>query len=564
MGGFEYKNDTLQQVVHEEGRIRSTTNGQLTTFFYDYFIKDHLGNTRMVLTEEQQTDQYPLASMELAQNVTESSFYSKIPETRTIKPAGYPADATTNPNAYAAKVRGDGNKIGPGITLKVMAGDKFSIKVNSWYKTNGAQPQAATNPLNDLLTALTNGVGNLPGAKSSPLQLQQSAVFTPGATSFLNNQPAQGVKPKAYLNWVLFDEQFNFVQSSSGSELVGADNVFTSHIKSNLPVNKNGYLYIYVSNATPNIDVFFDNLQVTHVRGALLEESHYYPFGLQMAGISSKSAGKLQNKLKYNGIEETKELDLNQYDAFYRTLDPQIGRWWQIDPKIEDMETWSPYVSNFNNPITFKDYLGDEPEEVEGPGPATVKLSREFYNAYKLYRSGESLSGSLRDISFGKILENLQPFGQGGDKVDYLNKLYADERQATLLKSISAETQKIAELANEAYHKSVLENSLGFYLVQSKGTQNSKVKEALEKGNKAHKEFTEKAKAKGWTTPTLKDPKTGKTVKPDAVTKDGKPIELKPNTRSGKTKGARQLPKYERATGQKGRVITYDPSKITL
>jgi hypothetical protein len=94
---------------------------------------------------------------------------------------------------------------------------------------------------------------------------------------------------KAFLNWILFDEQFKYVASSSGASQVGADQEFKTVVLNDLAVYKNGYLYVYVSNETPNIDVFFDNLQVTHVRGPILEETHYYPFGLTIIGISTKA-----------------------------------------------------------------------------------------------------------------------------------------------------------------------------------------------------------------------------------------------------------------------------------
>jgi len=77
-----------------------------------------------------------------------------------------------------------------------------------------------------------------------------------------------------------------------------------------------------------------------------------------MAGISSKALnGAAENKFKYNGIEHTTDLNLSIYDAFYRNLDPQIGRFWHIDPKPH--ESFSFYSAMMNNLVNFSDPLGD-------------------------------------------------------------------------------------------------------------------------------------------------------------------------------------------------------------
>ena len=316
----------------------------------------------MMLATETKTDMYPAATMETANASTEEAVYTNLPATRVAKPAGYPEDTYTPTNDFVALVRGDGQRIGPSKLLKVMAGDQFSFRVSSWYRLNGTTPSAPNSLLTNLVNVLATAIGGLPATKGSFSDLTSTNALNPGATSFVNTQSSYTTsRPKAFVNWVLLDEQFKYVSNGSGFEQVGADNAFTVHIRNNLNISKSGYLYIYVSNETPNVSVFFDNLQVTHIRGPLLEETHYYPFGLVMAGLSSRALSTSpENQTKYNGIEFLPDLEVNTYDAFYRELDGQIGKWWQIDPVTDGYEAFSPYASNYDNPITYSDPLGDE------------------------------------------------------------------------------------------------------------------------------------------------------------------------------------------------------------
>ncbi|TXJ25029.1 MAG: hypothetical protein E6Q24_14920 [Chitinophagaceae bacterium] len=360
--------DRLQFFGQEEGRIRAVNDpadpNTLTGLEYDYMIKDHLGNVRMVLTEQVKQDEYPAATMETPQAATENTFYSNLDATRVNRPSGY-TDTYTDPNDKVALVRGDGNKIGPAILLKVMAGDKFNIHASAWW--TGSSSGSNTSPLTSIVSALISGAPGISGGKIGVTDLT-STLLDPQVSLFLDNdQPSVSGKPKAYLNWILFDEQFKYIgNGNSGAEPVGNSGVVQPFNKTDMPVDRNGYLYIYTSNET-SYDVFFDNLQVTHIRGPLLEESHYYPFGLTMAGISSKALefGNLENKNeKFQGQPLDDDLGLNWYGFKWRNHDPQVGRFIQIDPLAAKYTHNSTYAFSENKVTAHVELEGLEAVEI--------------------------------------------------------------------------------------------------------------------------------------------------------------------------------------------------------
>jgi len=360
-GHILFRNDTLRELQHNDGRVVPVNPGNSnTTFEYHYQLTDHLGNVRTVLTANPGIDSSK-ATLETVNVLGEQNKFLRYSNARRINATLF--DHTRNgTSAYAERLNGTANeKYGLARSLSVMPGDLIRTEVYAKYvDPNSSNWQSVLPALMAQIAANTAGVV-VDGAN-----YVNSTTSFPAGFGSLQSKTDNGA-PKAYLNWLVFDR--NFVFQTGGFKQIttvckeSGTNVSHELVSSpDIPITREGYVYIYLSNEnTTPVEVYFDDFKVTQTKGPIVQQTDYDPLGLTFNESSRENS--VPNNFLYNGKELQKDNDLNWYDFGARMYDAALGRWHAVDSKSENYPDWSPYTFVVNDPLKYIDPDGNDKYE---------------------------------------------------------------------------------------------------------------------------------------------------------------------------------------------------------
>jgi RHS repeat-associated protein len=190
----------------------------------------------------------------------------------------------------------------------------------------------------------------------------------------------------------------------------------------------------------------------------ILEENHYYPFGLKHTKYNSgnkeyvepiigeavdpsefgkrivqvSSLSRIDYKYKYNGKEYQDELGLNWYDFGARGQMPDIGRMNNMDALAENYYPVSPYSYALNNPNYFIDPDGNYIEIYYGEG--SKEHQRYEYQKDRDYSKIDSpfLADALKALDAVYQASNIEV---DGETVNIMDGIMNSEKELSVAKS---------------------------------------------------------------------------------------------------------------------------------
>jgi RHS repeat-associated protein len=353
IGAIVYIGNVRKFIQTEVGRIVLETG----TPEYQYNITDHLGNVRVTFTSASggtMASTY-MATMESEYDTLETTAFDNITETRQIDVLN---NHTPGGKASARLNAAEGKTVGPSLSLHVMYGDTVEMKTYGKY-----YQKSSTKEVVDGLAGIVAGMLSSKGIVTETTGIAEALSGGLGTAEAGLMGDESGV-PMAHLNYLFFDKDMKF--KKGGFERISeAGNGKYEELSLSFIPEEEGYLMVYTSNQTAeDLNVFFDDLTVSHSSGPIVRVDDYYPFGLTFN--TSTLSGVLTNKYLYNGKEFQDELSLNWFDYGARMYDATVGRWWAIDPMAEKSRRYSPYCYVYNNPLIFTDPDGMIADMVQG------------------------------------------------------------------------------------------------------------------------------------------------------------------------------------------------------
>lgn len=300
--------------------------------------------------------------MEDAEVIDEMGYFKHYP---TARSGLNEFDHTDEGSVYTRSMvlhGGENNQIGLAKSFEVDPGDVFDLEVYAKYQAPSENPADLDGLFDQVVSAFSLG------SNTTPLDGTAALSFSGGAP-WINSSMWDPAPPKAYLNYLLFDENFilvdfDFDQVTADCEQEGLDPIVPhDHLSLHVKVEQKGFLYVYLSNEQPEVvtDVYFDDMKI--VRYSAVEQvSDYYPFGLTFN--SYKRENSVDQRWKFQGQEHIDDLGLN-WDSFkWRNHQPDIGRFFNVDPLAEDYMYNSPYAFSENKVTSHVEIEGLESQTI--------------------------------------------------------------------------------------------------------------------------------------------------------------------------------------------------------